>query len=168
MARVFKKERTVYKTEAEVTNERIRARTRIVLPPVDNTEQNILAELMVSYVKDNPTFQLEDFPISLNMAPSKFYKLAEVNEYFAHALNLARNIIASRIQLQWRERKIDREYAIRMLPLYHDQYYDFMMMKLKKDAEGKEAARLTVQVNEIPSSPLVPERHETRDDSKTE
>lgn len=134
------------KNTAILRDAAVRARAYIRLCPKDPSEQNKLGEEMVHHVLNNEIYALEEFPISLNMAPSWFYRMSENNEHFANCLNLARYIIATRLQNEWRTRKIDKEFALRMLPIYHDEYKEFTLSKIMKDSQGKEMARLTVVI----------------------
>lgn len=124
----------------------VRARAYIRITPKDPVEQNKLGEEMVHWVFNTPTYVLEEFPISLHMAPSYFYRMAETNDYFANCLNLARMVIAARLQNEWRAKNIEREYALRLLPLYHEEFKEFTLSKIMRDSQGKELARLTVVI----------------------
>lgn len=124
----------------------VRARAYIRITPKNAAEQNRLGEEMVHWVFNTHTYALEEFPISLHMAPSYFYRMAETNDYFAHCLNLARMVIAARLQNEWRTKNIEREYALRLLPLYHEEFKEFTLAKIMRDSQGKELARLTVVI----------------------
>jgi hypothetical protein len=114
------------------TNKASRAHRRLVnLPPEDILEQNILADELIEWVQ-GAVYAIEEFPISKSMAPSRFYAITNTNEYFADALDLARYIIGCRLQKGLRDKTLDKDYVLRLLPIYNQAYKDLMLTKLKE------------------------------------
>ncbi len=105
-------------------------------PPTDIEEQNALADELLKWVS-NVVYELEDFPISKSMAPTRFYAIASNNEYFAEALDLARYVISSRLQKGLREKTIDKDYVMRMLPIYNQDFRSYMLAKIKQSEDAK-------------------------------
>lgn len=97
--------------------------------PIDVDDQNKLANEMVEWVIKTNTYCLANFPLLKSYAPSKFYKIANYNEYFADCLDFARYMIASRLQQSWEDKTVDRDYAKLWLAIYDEQYRDITMQK---------------------------------------
>jgi hypothetical protein len=91
------------------------------------------------------------------MAPRRFYAIATTNEYFADALDLARYIIGCRLQRGLRDRKLDRDYVLRLLPLYNEDYKDLLLAKVK-ESEAAKNGRITVIIPPFSSSEETTER----------
>jgi len=120
----------------EASAPRARARRRyLVKPPQEIEKQNELVNEMLIWAQKNDSLCLEDFPISKNMAPTRFYACAQDNDYFADALDLARYTISSRLQLGLRDRTLDKNYVLRLLPIYNQEYKFLMFAKIAKSHE---------------------------------
>lgn len=96
-------------------------------------------ELMV-WSEDEDVYSIEDFPLSKSMSPNKFYKIADTNDYFAGCLDVALQTIGSRLQRGWRDKTLDREYVMRILPLYNIQFKDLVLFRHKLAEENRNAA----------------------------
>lgn len=115
---------------------RARARRRyLVKPPQEIEKQNKLVNEMLIWAQKNDSLCLEDFPISKSIAPTRFYACAQDNDYFADALDLARYTISSRLQLGLRDRTLDKNYVLRLLPIYNQEYKFLMFAKIAKSHE---------------------------------
>ena len=113
-----------------------RTRRRFVIkPPTDEQEQNELVNELIWWVQKKDSYALEDFPISKSMAPSRFYRCAEDNEYFAEALDFARYTIGSRLQKGLRNKELDKDFVLRLLPLYNREYRSLMLDKIKQSKD---------------------------------
>ena len=99
----------------------------------------------------------EEFPISKYMAPSRFYAMSETNEYFSDALDLTRYAISARLQKGLRDKTLDKDYVLRLLPIYNIDYKNLILAKVKQSQEARNEKTIVV-IPEFPSSPLVPER----------
>ncbi len=130
-------------------------------PPSDIEEQNKLANELIKWVSD-VVYELEDFPISKSMAPTRFYAIAKDNEYFAEALDLARYVISSRLQKGLREKSIDKDYVMRMLPIYNQDFRSYMLAKIKQSEEAKGNKPFTVMLNCF-KCPVNPEENNNDD-----
>ncbi len=120
--------------------------------PQDKEAQNKLGNELMSWVSTQDTYILADFPISKSMAPSRFYRIAETNEYFAGCLDFARAMISSRMQHAWQEKKLEREYVLKLLPLYDDAYRDLALQKHKILEEARhQPAVINVHMDSIPA-----------------
>lgn len=121
-------------------------------PPKDEASQNKLGDALREWVKSEDVFAIEDFPISLSMSPNRFYKLAETNEYFADCLDIARKTIGSRLQRGWRERTLDKDYVLRILLLYNDEYKKITLDKMRVIEDSKaQATQFNITMNPIPA-----------------
>ena len=130
----YKVNKTTNKNEK--TALRARARRRyLVKPPQEIEKQNKLVNEMLIWAQKNDSLCLEDFPISKNMATTRFYACAQDNDYFADALDLARYTISSRLQLGLRNRTLDKNYVLRLLPIYNQEYKFLMFAKIAKSHE---------------------------------
>jgi hypothetical protein len=124
------------KKEKSRNTSRARARRRLInKPPQEEQAQNELANEMLDWVDQDESYTLEDFPISKSMAPSRFYRCAMQNEYFAEALDLARYTISSRLQKDLRSKRLDKDYVLRLLPLYNQEYKSLILDKIDKTKE---------------------------------
>jgi hypothetical protein len=93
------------------------------------------------------------------MAPSNFYRMQEGNMYFEHALILARDIIAERLQAGWLDGSLDDKYVQRILPLYDEEYNAFVLSKIKTYEEERNAkSQITILMDSSPNDPSVPEK----------
>lgn len=128
-------------------------------PPTALEAQNVMADEMIRWVKSNDVFLLDSFPIALSIAPCRFYALANNNEYFADALNYSRHLIAERMIKMWVKKELDKELVTRLLPIYHQEFREYMMLKIRTSEMAKEDAKQKIQVTyeAIPNSPLVKE-----------
>lgn len=126
-------------------------------PPTDLEAQNALANEMIQWVARQDSFALEEFPISKRMAPSRFYQCAEDNEYFADALDFARYSISSRLQKGLRTKELEKDYVLRMLPLYNQEYKALIIDKVRQLQEQRQQ-KIFVIVDEIPKTDQVPAR----------
>jgi hypothetical protein len=132
------------------------------LQPVPKTEdeQNALARELVRWVYYTDSKQIEDFPLSKCMNPYKFKHIGDKNEYFQECYELACYMIGSRLQTGVYEHVIDRELALKMLPLYNREYKEWFIETRKIPSLTNSMVPLGVYLDAIPDSPLVPERQE--------
>lgn len=127
--------------------------------PVDEMQQNILANEMVIWVRDTDAFCIEEFPLNKLMSPTQFLAVAEVNEYFKHALDFTRWAISYRLKNGWKSGKMDQNFCIRTLPQYDYLYREYQLQRAKSQAEGaSQGAVINVITKAIPDSPLVKKR----------
>ena len=89
----------------------------------------------------NVVYELEDFPISQSMAPTRFYAIARDNEYFSEALDLARYVISSRLQKGLRDKTLEKDYVLRLLPIYNQDFRNYMLAKIKQTEDLRAAPK---------------------------
>jgi hypothetical protein len=131
----------------------------INLPPKDPLEQNKLGNEMCDWIIENYNcVTLEDFPIGKRYAPSRFYKMAEQNEYFDNCLNFARRLVGSRLVNGWKNDLFEKDFCLRLLPLYNEEYRDYINEKTLHDAKGKGLATFIINSARAEDCPEVPER----------
>lgn len=143
--------------------------------PKDLKTQNKLATEMIRWVHEHPNeVDLDLYPLSKNLSPYRFYKIAKTNPDFAEALEVAQYLISSRIKAGWRSREMDTIYAKEMLPEYNKAYREWVNMKVtmaiqarqaEAQSNSKEPSNYTIIMPSIPTTSEVPERiiDETRD-----
>lgn len=102
-----------------------------VKPPSEKKEQDELANEMLRFISDENVLTLDSFPISKSMAPKYFYKLANKNDYFDLCLDLARSILSDRLIYGWHHGRFQKDFVLRMLPLYNEEYKEMTMQKFK-------------------------------------
>lgn len=130
-------------------------------PPTDEQKQNKLANELLDWVNNEDSFAIEDFPISKSIAPSRFYQCANDNEYFAEALELARYTIGSKLQKGMREKILPKDYVLRLLPLYNEEYKSLILDKINKNKEVEQGKQVFVVIPEICSKEHVDAEPET-------
>jgi hypothetical protein len=122
-------------------------RKRLKECPHDEESQNRLGNELVDWVIHTDTFTLADFPMSRSLGPSRFYKMARYNEYFADCLDFARHMIAARLQKGWQDKTIDKDYAVRWLPVYDEAFRDMVMQKHRITEETRQATHAASTFN---------------------
>jgi hypothetical protein len=127
----------------------------IIYPPKEVDAQNTLAKEMCEWVLTDNAWWLDDFAISKRMAPSKVYKIAETNEVFEQAINFCRAVIASKMVHGWKNKIVEKEFCLRLLPLYSDEYKDYCNQKIFNDAKGRSTGTIITQLMQIPATPEV-------------
>lgn len=135
---------------------------------------------MIVWIHENPNVvDLDLFPLSKNLSPYRFYKIAKNNPDFEEALEVAQYFISSRLKAGWRTRDMDASYAKEMLPEYNKSYREWVNMKVtmaiqarqaELNAQDRSASNYTVIIPSIPTTSEVPERKvdETRDRDSSE
>lgn len=132
------------------------AHNTIALPDAE-LYQNELAHQMTSWViKNYESVDLEDFPLLMNMSPTAFYALADVNTFFKHNLDRCRYIMASRIKKQ--SKTLPKHIFEFYMRQYDEQYRQDKLQKLYVSERARQDAIVAVTMNEIPSSDKVPKR----------
>lgn len=135
--------------------------TGFSLPPHDEEEQNRLIVEMVNWAEQDETaLDPDKFPVTLKISPYKFYKLSEKNEFFAEGLALAKYIIGVRMKELTRDRKLDKDYLFRFLPLYHPEFREWSREKRLSSENDNRPTEIIVNVTGIPSSPLVKDKEQ--------
>lgn len=130
--------------EAEGTNPR-----KLLKPSESLYEQNELADDMIEWSKLETSLVIEDYPLSKNISPYKFFKLALNNEYFDEALQFARAMIASRSYKKAVNREVDGSMVMKMMPLYNPEYREFL--REKSAIEGSKQNPIQVIIEQSPS-----------------
>jgi hypothetical protein len=124
----------------------------VATPPHSEFDINQLANEMLLWSFENKdALAIEDFPLSRMIAPSVFYKQADKSEYFAQALEIARCRIGSRLQKLARDGMIDPRFVLKILPLYHEDYKNLLMAKIKNFQKSIAPAPVKVVIEEFVS-----------------
>ncbi len=108
-----------------------------IKPPRDRKSQDELADEMLRFVNDKNVLTLDSFPVSKSMAPTHLYKLADTNEYFALCLELARAMLSDRLIYGWHHGHFQKDFVLRMLPLYNKEYKEMTLQKFKISEEAR-------------------------------
>lgn len=127
------------------------------LPPSEKKDQDALIRACVDWAMKDDSMELDEFPTSLLISPYRFYNIAKTNEYFADGLQLAKALIANRLKKDVRERKLDKEYLFKLLPLYSDSYRDFLKDRYNAVVD-KLSQPIELHLHKFPSSDEVPDR----------
>lgn len=95
--------------------------------------------------------RIEQFPIERGYTPSRFFKLAEINEDFAACLEIAKEQIGIRLQLLAQNRQIDKEIMLKILPLYNKTYKELVNERftLATKALNEKQAPIAVYIDSI-------------------
>jgi len=105
--------------------------------PRDKEEQNQMADELISWALIPSSVLLEEFPLSKNISPYRFFKFAkeESNEYFTDAFDFARSCCA--VRMQKGEHELDIGLLHKIFPLYHRQYDEYLIEKENRAIEAK-------------------------------
>lgn len=122
--------------------------------PTNENEQNNLADELMEWVQNEEIYTIESFHTYKKIKPKQFYNIQIANDYFSEALLHSKYVISNRLQNSWRQHKVDREYALRLLPLYHPEYRSYSLEKSVAHAQGtaKGNAIFTIIQDSIPDS----------------
>lgn len=126
----------------------------LVRVPIDIDIQNHLADEMLIWVQNESVYEIEDFPISKSMAPSRFFALAEMNPYFEESLDVVRMTIANRMVKAWRSGLLHKEFVTRMLPLYHKEFRALSLETRRVIEDSRNAATAAIFNVGIPEIPM--------------
>jgi len=89
-------------------------------------------------LRTNEIVDLDLFPLSLDMSPYRFYKLADKNDYFCEALEVARYHISKRMKAGWCTREFDAKYCSEFLPEVNHYYRSWITHKATLNAQAKQ------------------------------
>ena len=131
--------------------------------PKDYKTQCKLANEMILWAKENNVTDLDLFPLSKNLSPYRFYRIANKNPDFEEALEIAQYFIGSRLKEGWKSREMDASYAKEMLPEYNKAYRDWVCAKVTmaitaRQEQQRGPTTITVIEDAIPTSDAVPVR----------
>jgi hypothetical protein len=143
----MKKKKVVEQPVAEILPKK-----RLKECPHDQASQDRLGNELVDWVVNTYTLTLSEFPLSKSYGPSRFYKMANYNEYFADCLDFARHMIAVRLQKGWEDKTLEKDYVKTWLPIYDEGYRDIVMQRHKITEESRNAVASTFNIT-IPSIP---------------
>ncbi len=129
----------------------------LVSCPVDVDLQNNLASDLLEWVKSDNAEALEQFPLDRNMNPYKFYRIAEINPYFADCLEASASYLGFKMTKHARMRTQDSGVIMKLLPLYNKLYRELTMQKSQAEAT-KVGTVIQVIESKVESSDMVPER----------
>jgi hypothetical protein len=129
----------------------------LVATPTDEATQNNLASELLEWVKSDNAEALEQFPLERNMNPYKFYRIAEINPYFADCLEASASYLGFKMTKHARMRTQDGGVIMKLLPLYNKLYGDLVMQKSNAEST-KVGTVIQVIESKVESSDMVPER----------
>jgi len=124
--------------------------------PIEDEEWIALTDEMVAWSMLDDSFCIEDFPLSKGYSPHKFYKWVKYSPYFEEGLLFTRYKIGARRERAALERKVDPSFILKTMPLYNIEYKQLMLEKVQQFQKAMQ--NITVVVDPVENSPLVPER----------
>lgn len=154
----------VKKATKVVTGHLIEPRVRMALRdlPKTNTEIEDEAISMLEWAKLPTSFDLPEYPLSKGFRVKKFFLLSEKNEFFADCLESSRTYIATRLRKLWREDGYKKDYVLRFLPFYDQEFKEDVIMRLNNAnaalASSGQKTFTPVYLDRIPNSDSVPVR----------
>ena len=97
--------------------------------PKDEADQNDLANEVIKWSLLEESLFLEEFPLSKKISPYRFFQFAknQKNPYFTNAVEFARAVLSVKMQKGVINKKLDREFILRLLPIYNLEYKEFLM-----------------------------------------
>lgn len=135
--------------------------------PTGSKEIEELADELMAYAAQEDVFKLEDFPLMKQYSPHKFFKLAEVNEKFARALDYARHAVGSRLQHKLVYEGMNPTFAMKMLPLYHRDYREWELERRTQKEQPKTQTVVAVIPEWTPSPEVLKKAGDTNDQGDT-
>lgn len=154
----------VKKATKTVTGQLIEPRVRMALRDLPKTNNEIEDEAvsMLEWAKLPSSFDLPEYPLSKGFRVKKFFALSEKSEFFADCLESSRTYIATRLRKLWREDGYKKDYVLRFLPFYDEEFKEDVMLRLNQAnaalASSGQKTFTPVYLDKIPDSPLVPVR----------
>lgn len=135
--------------------------------PTSVEDQNRLAKELVQWAYLTDSYKIEEFPIVKRYNPYRFFKIRHTNEEFAEALELAKYILALRLEEEMEDNKNKKDYtlALKKYPLYHREYKEYLDSRLPERKDILEGGIQVVELEKYPSSPLVPEKKDNEHSS---
>lgn len=126
--------------------------------PLYHKDQNVLADQFMQYIETTDCIDLREWPNLKGISAYRFLHCARDNEYFREIIYRAGEIIASRMFKKLMAQEMDKDVYFRLLPI-HDRTYREWVMESKVNA-APVPPKLTIQVEEVPSTIVVPAREE--------
>src|SRR4029077_10896970 len=132
-----------------------------VKPPIDAAHQNQLADEYLNWALNDPYLLSPiQFPIEKLMAPSRFFKIAEYNDYFKDVVELVRTIMIERLKKIWYDHPEKSTFMRSILSVYWPEY------RATIEKKSDEPIKMIIETDPIPDSPLVPPLLKEPDDSQ--
>ena len=113
------------------------------MAPTTQEEYKILADELIHWANQKDSLIINSFPISIMMPPKVFYELPTSSEYFAHAFDIALQIVGERREKLAQEGIIDKQIVLQTMPLYNPNYRRWLM-SLKDKTENKGETKFIV------------------------
>jgi len=132
--------------------------------PKSEEEQNKLADDFFDWCFQEGNNEAEDFPLSRNHNPYRFFKLADHNPYFAQVLIAGKYVLGSKIKRDVRAGDLELGYLKEMLGFYNPEYRQLIYDRIQRNqdqltkTEYTIVNKVTVEADPIPTSTLVPSR----------
>lgn len=105
-------------------------------PPRDVKEINKLADRLVQWAQTDDALTLDDFALKEKISPYRFKRMAPEHSYFQQALEYARASVGSRLFKLGLFKKADSSLVSKTLPLYNEEYRQFILEKQDKQTQG--------------------------------
>lgn len=119
-----------------------------------------MAREMLAYIaqkiSENELVLLDDFPLSKKWHPRKFYNLADRDDDFKDALDIAKIFVSNQLQKGGLKRDFDSGLTSKLLPYYDSQYKEFLK-EMTKDFQPSQTTQRVI-VEEVRNCSEVPER----------
>lgn len=136
-------------------------KNKIIFAKLPETEKEFkkMSDDLVEWSREDTSLELNEFPLNLGITPTKFVGLIKLNNYFAEAYEFALEMIGNRIERLAKQGKIDRSFALAILPIYKPSYKKWLLqLKHKEEEEAKGLAKYVVV--KMPSFFETPEEQE--------
>lgn len=125
-------------------------------PPRSAYAIECLAHDMLQWAQTDTTLVIETFPLSRNIQPRMFMRLAEKNEFFADALETVKLLFFQRLTIGWRTKEFDAKNAEKFCAFYNIDYREFIKSMARPPDNQDQRGSITVQLAPIPNNPSVP------------
>lgn len=100
---------------AEIKSRRAQEVRKRVFCSDDEEWQNQIGNDLMDWSNTDEAMVLDTFPLSRYLSPSRFYKIAEKNPYFAQCLEYARAKLGEKMELKIKDNPI---HISKALPIY--------------------------------------------------
>jgi hypothetical protein len=135
------------------------------LNAVPNIQEDIekLADEMLDWAYKPGSYDPLEFINSKYFVPSRFYKLAETNEYFCDALEVMRSRVTENLVKIWMADGYKERIVTRLLPFNSPQWKEDLQSRFSAVSGINERLKEKLQavqvvMESIPNSNIVPER----------
>lgn len=114
--------------------------------PQTEAEYIALGNELITWVKEESSLAIDEFPISRMIAPSLFHTLPAKSEQFAQAYDIALGIIGLRRERLAHEGAINTHIVRETMPLYDRVYRKWLISDKNKDENAGETKFLIIKM----------------------